>query len=542
MTAPLDRLLMAVLGEANSPMPVERIVERITEGGHRGIREEDVLKWLKHASCNGKAKEVQVPGRTFTGWVQVKPRPVSPEPTLSAQQPKLFDQLYDWQKQAVCAWRARNHRGIVEAVTGSGKTMVALAAWEHMHTEHRPLNTLIVVPTIELMNQWYDRFKTTFPERGIGRIGDGHHDDFPCHPVCISVINSAVNHLNNLFAHVRRGPIKTFLIADECHRYIDPLVFSRIRMFPFNFTLGLSATIEPYMVEGLGSVVTTYTFQHAVRDGLVPRFDLVNAAIPLQPDELDDYLRLTEKCVEQFDLVKRAFSAELGGVPDDQLFRKLQSMAKREDGTIDPLIGRLFGLLFRRVKISYTAELKMQLARDLCLLLLNEGRKKMLVFFERIRSAQDLRNDVEDAYALELETAKSLASAILDKGPNWCRVLHSGLTRDDRHAILDEFKNTKVAALLACRVLDEGLDVPEIDAAILVASSQSKRQRIQRIGRALRKGDGNKRPLIITLYVPETTDRQVVADDDVIFGEAAIRHSADERTCMDTARMLLRLR
>ena len=76
----------------------------------------------------------------------------------------------------------------------------------------------------------------------------------------------------------------------------------------------------------------------------------------------------------------------------------------------------------------------------------------------------------------------------------WCRVLHSGLDQKERKSVLDEFRVNGVSALLTCRVLDEGLDVPQIDAALLVASTQSRRQRIQRIGRALRKGDGNKTP------------------------------------------------
>ena len=97
----------------------------------------------------------------------------------------------------------------------------------------------------------------------------------------------------------------------------------------------------------------------------------------------------------------------------------------------------------------------------------------------------------------------------------------------------------KVAALLACRVLDEGVDVPEIDAALLVASTQSKRQRIQRIGRALRRGDGQKRPLIITLFVPETNDRNVTQEDASVFGSAAKIHRVTEEDCLPTIRALL---
>ena len=128
---------------------------------------------------------------------------------------------------------------------------------------------------------------------------------------------------------------------------------------------------------------------------------------------------------------------------------------------------------------------------------------------------------------------------MLGEGTNWCQVLHSGLAREERRTRLEEFRRNTVAALLACRVLDEGLDVPEIDAAILVASSQSKRQRIQRVGRSLRKGDGKKRPLVITLYVPETTDVNVTAEDSELFGEAAKIYKETAETCLSCVHRLL---
>lgn len=63
--------------------------------------------------------------------------------------------------------------------------------------------------------------------------------------------------------------------------------------------------------------------------------------------------------------------------------------------------------------------------------------------------------------------------------------------------------------------------MPEIDAAILVSSTKFPRQRIQRIGRVLRRGDGNKKPVVVTLFCEGTTDQSVMSSDAAIFGEAA---------------------
>jgi superfamily II DNA or RNA helicase len=298
--------------------------------------------------------------------------------------------------------------------------------------------------------------------------------------------------------------------------------------------MALSATIDPFEVLGYGQIIYSYSFADAVRDGLVPRFDLVNVAVPLTKGEQEDYEDLTEKIGDQIQLVKWMFEDELLGVPKDGFFRKLRHLLCRSDGTEEQAIRYLFGLLFRRTKIVYTAEHKMRLAREISHLLLTQGRKKMIAFFERIQSAEDFQED------LAVETAEKLRHELVSAVPTWCRVLHSGLPQEERRSVLDEFRRNGVSALLTCRVLDEGLDVPQIDAALLVASTQSQRQRIQRIGRTLRKGDAGKRPLVITLHVPGTADGNVTADDESLFGDAADIHRVDDQNCVTTLKGLLR--
>lgn len=164
----------------------------------------------------------------------------------------------------------------------------------------------------------------------------------------------------------------------------------------------------------------------------------------------------------------------------------------------------------------------------------------MIAFFERVQSAEDLQDDVEEAQTLDLQTAEAMRDQVLRGGRNWCRVLHGGLTREARHQMLTEFGSAKVACLMACRVLDEGVDMPDLDCLLLVASTQSVRQRIQRIGRVLRKVDGKKRPLVITFYIPETGDRRVTESDAELFGRAAVIHDVDESNCIALVRRLMK--
>lgn len=444
-------------------------------------------------------------------------------------------QLLPWQERALAAWDQAGRKGIVEAITGSGKSYLGIGALGRLYGEDRRLNTLVVVPTIPLMSQWVNKLAQAFPNRRVGQIGGGHSDDFStCHFACVAVINSAIRRVNNLLGHTRNGHVKSFLIADECHHYVDAPVFRRIRSFPFHYTLGLSATIDPFEVPGLGTVIFEYGFEDANQDNLVPKFDLVNTGVTLTDSEETDYRELSQQIGEQIQAIKEAFHFELKRVPDDKFFQWLKQQMGRDGGNKDPVIKRLFGLIFKRVRVYYMSERKMALATKLIHLLVQDGCKKVIVFFERTDSADDVRAD------MALEAAAKLHARVQSMSPIWCRVFHSGLDRAARDRVLNEFRGCGPSAILACRCLDEGIDIPEVDAAVLVASTQSARQRIQRIGRTLRVGDGNKRPIVVTLLCRETRDENVIENDRQIFGDVATFRDADEHNCIEIVRELLR--
>lgn len=231
--------------------------------------------------------------------------------------PIQLPRLYDWQDEALVAWSQAGHRGIVEAVTGSGKTCVAMAALAQLYAKEKQfLQPLIVVPTVDLMNQWYRELLRAFPGRKIGRLGATHKDDFStlCF-ACVAVVNSAVKRLLDLMGHCNGGKLKSFLIADECHHYTDAPVFQKIRKWPFDYVLGLSATIEPYDIGGLGKIVYSYGFSDARRHDLVPPFDLVNIAVDFTSPERDRYNDLSTYIGELFDVVGKRFAQEIKSRP-----------------------------------------------------------------------------------------------------------------------------------------------------------------------------------------------------------------------------------
>lgn len=425
---------------------------------------------------------------------------------------------------------------MIEAVTGSGKTNVAIRGLLDLYREDRRISSLIVVPTLPLLDQWYVRLsgalRESFPSEQIGRIGGKYRDDFGVPPIAyIATIGSALRNVSDRFEHCWRKGFRSLLIADECHHYIDAPVWRKIAVdYDWTYRIGLSATIEPFQAPGLGSIVYTYKFADAFRDGLVPAFDLVNSSVALTPRENEEYIRLSREIGDQFGRIMSLYEIS----PSDQwLFKHLYQLMGRIGSGKEPQIEKLFRLLFKRAAIYYLAHKKLRLAEEAIRLLIESGRK-VLVFFERIAAADlvDERIDRRAAHKLMDQLGRSSSGV-------WCKVCHSGLPGRDRDVVLGEFRDTRSGALLVCRSFDEGIDLPEVDAAILVASTQSKRQRIQRIGRTLRRGDGNKRPMIITLTALGTGDDRVTEKDRGEFEGVATLHEPRAANLITTLKSVL---
>lgn len=120
--------------------------------------------------------------------------------------------------------------GVVVLPTAAGKTYLA-----QMAMQSTPRTTLIVVPTLDLMHQWYAHLKAAFPDAEVGLLGGGSRDKTP---ILVSTYDSAAIHAETL------GDRYALLIFDECHHL--PTDFNRViaeyAIAPYR--LGLSATPE----------------------------------------------------------------------------------------------------------------------------------------------------------------------------------------------------------------------------------------------------------------------------------------------------------
>ncbi len=149
--------------------------------------------------------------------------------------------LRSYQQAAMVAAERRSF-GVLEAGTGSGKTVMALAI---MAARRQP--TLIVVHTKELLYQWQERVKD-FLDYSPGLIGDGHFD---VRPITVAIVNTARKRVGELAPHFGH------LVVDECHRVPAALFTDVVSNFPGHYLLGLSATAFR-SDEGLTKLINFY--------------------------------------------------------------------------------------------------------------------------------------------------------------------------------------------------------------------------------------------------------------------------------------------
>ena len=161
--------------------------------------------------------------REFTGTT---PQIIDQRRLLPEIDCAFHGELRKYQKQAVEAVCSRSF-GVLEAGTGSGKTVMALAA-----IARRCQPTLVVVHTKELLYQWIERARE-YLAMPVGMIGDGHFD---VQPVTIAIVNTARKRVDEL------APQFGHLIVDECHRVPASLFTDVVSAFDCHFQLGLSAT------------------------------------------------------------------------------------------------------------------------------------------------------------------------------------------------------------------------------------------------------------------------------------------------------------
>ena len=393
--------------------------------------------------------------------------------------------LFLWQEEALAAWRMRARRGVIEAVTGTGKTMVGVAA--AVEELARGGQACVLVPSRDLMYQWQSVLRSVLPAGFVlGLVGDGHRVGLESSDVTIAVVNSARE------ADLRPRRPGGLLVADECHRYGSDGNRVVLRT-SFPYRLGLSATyarsddghldwLDPYF----GGRCFRMGYRRALADRVVAPFIVAFVGVTFSAEEMADYSDLGLLMAKA-----RAMILRSGLVRPEPFGAFLADVARLSGGSggVSATAMAYLGAMAERRRLLSETPAKVVALQGLAPAFAAADRA---IAFTRSIAAAD-------------EAAVVLQRLGLRAAP-----VHSALAGGVRRATLGAFSAGSVQVVTAPSVLDEGIDVPAADLAVILAASQSQRQMVQRMGRVLRRKAGGRHARFVIVYVEGTAEDPVL--------------------------------
>src|ERR671931_410258 len=423
--------------------------------------------WLDYATWDARVERFRLPAlhyRRLLEALRVEGTPLvdhAPAFTPLPLVPALEMTPYPHQRAALAAWLAAGRRGVVVLPTGAGKTYPAQLALQATQQ-----STLIVVPTLDLMHQWYAHLLAAFPDAPVGLLGGGSHDDTA---VLVATYDSAAIYAEAL------GNKYALVVFDECHHL--PSEFTRViaeySLAPYR--LGLTATPERSDgthadLQALIGPEVYRTSAAALAGTVLAPHRVVRLTVRLSPRERQHYealLATRNRFLEQCGI-------RLGSVAGWQAFVRASARSRA---------GRRAMLAHREARgFAFGTAGKLRVLADL---LAKHHQARTLIFTE------------DNAMVYRISRA-FLLPAITHRTPV-----------KERHAILQRFRTGEYPVIVTSRVLNEGVDVPEASIAIVLSGTGSRREYVQRLGRILRRREGK----LAVLYevVAEATNEEQVA-------------------------------
>ena len=356
-------------------------------------------------------------------------------------------QLRSYQVSALGRWQRNGNRGVLVLPTAAGKTYIALKAVEELRTQ-----TLIVVPTLDLIDQWRSRIKEWLGVES-GAVGGGEN---VVRMITVATYDSA--YLQAAFL----GNRFRLIVFDEVHHLASPSYMQIAEMYTAPFRMGLTATYEriderhQLLPRLVGDLVFNVAVDELAGKHLAP-YTYEKKYVELAPEEQELYNK------EMFTF--RNYLREkriLMKSPRD--FQRFIMITGRDPRARDALLARN-----RALKVALNSREKI---KALAKLLEANKNEKTLIFTLHT----DLVYDISRSF---------LIPAITYLTP-----------KTERREILENFRKGNYNTIVTSQVLDEGIDVPDARIGYILSGTGSTRAYIQRLGRLLRKVEGKKARLI----------------------------------------------
>ena len=398
---------------------------------------------------------------------------------------------FSYQKEAALKLIEIN-KGILKFATGSGKTKTAITYMQMLKKINSKTFFVIVVPDKTLTHQWAkevlnynENVLTTFSDNpnwklDLRRSVSIYNNSTVANEVVITTIQTMFREGKESYFLKEISRLDDFIIiSDECHNLSTDLIMSNIPVTPSR-RVGLSATptrdipssIEQQMLDYFGGVIAEYSLSDAIKDNKLCRYNYYPIIVQLEDDEKEEY---------------------------DVLSRSIATLTARvKNNTEDNDARKQLELLnYKRARVVYGAKQKINKLRRLLI----DGkieRDYLLIYC----GATSYNNEEGQESLTQLNVVNHLLKEMDIVNAQYTSTEGFG----ERKNALKLFEDGTINTLVAIKCLDEGVDIPLIRNAVILASSNSKREFIQRRGRVLRKSPGKDVVNIYDMVVRDFTN------------------------------------
>ncbi|WP_265111790.1 DEAD/DEAH box helicase [Halosolutus halophilus] len=369
--------------------------------------------------------------------------------------------------------------GVLELPTGSGKTVIAIGAIERLSVP-----TLVVVPTIDLLEQWARELDREFgvPESNadsgvrrtapspdgveVGRFGGGEQR---LGPITVSTYDSAYLKADSV------GDRFGLVVFDEVHHLGGEGYREIARLLAAPARLGLTATFErpdgahDVIEDIVGPLIHRVDPDELAGTHLAP-YDIKRLEVSLTPSERDEYERKQEVFTDY--LARSNIDMRSGSD-----YRELVKRSGSDPAAREALLARQ-----RAREIVYGSEAKIDALEEI----LADHRDDRTIVFT---AHNDLAYDVSERFLIPTITHQTGAA--------------------ERREVLERFREGTYTRIATSNVLDEGVDVPDASVAVVLSGSGSEREFTQRLGRILRPTDDGRRALLYEVVTADTSEERV---------------------------------
>ena len=396
-------------------------------------------------------------------------------------------ELFPHQAAAARNWVNNRSRGILKHATGSGKTVTGLAIAERWMRGGG--SVLVLVPSVLLLEQWEEEIAKDLADLdpAVLLVGDRHQDwrrkgllrfytrksDQPC--MTVATVQTAAS--EEFLQAAEAGP-HLLVIADEVHR-LGSAQNRALFLLDAGGRLGLSATPERFgdpsgtaaILEYFGGVLEPeFGIKEAIQAGRLTPYEYFVHVVSLSDSEAENWRALSTRISQ---LAARYKDNRTGELPDDLKF-----------------------LLIRRARIAKRAASKPPRAAEVVSEHYSRG-ERWLVYCEDRTQLGEVRAHLRNRGLGSFE--------------------YHSVMQGDKATTLERFESDG-GILVAIRCLDEGVDIPAVSHAVILASSRNPREFIQRRGRVLRRFPGKHYAVIHDLLVEPPSP---APDDALAVGELA---------------------